>query len=68
METVGPSCGPGLTEYLGVEWGDVRYGTAEIRGVPAAVIEHFSKRRAQSARSTSCVWLRSCPDPVSNRL
>jgi conjugative relaxase-like TrwC/TraI family protein len=36
-----------LTEYAGVEWGPVRNGMAEIKGIPRPVIEHFSKRRAQ---------------------
>ena len=61
-----------LTEYLGVEWGVVRNGTAEIKGVPMAVIGQFSKRRAQivqtmdergahSARSAQDAALRTRP-------
>ena len=36
-----------LTERLGLEWGPVREGAADIRGVPRTVIEHFSQRRAE---------------------
>jgi conjugative relaxase-like TrwC/TraI family protein len=36
-----------LTRDLGVEWTRVRRGIAEIAGVPPAVIEHFSQRRAE---------------------
>jgi conjugative relaxase-like TrwC/TraI family protein len=36
-----------LSEALGVRWGPVREGTAEVQGVPRAVIEHFSRRRAE---------------------
>jgi len=61
-----------LTEYLGVEWGPVKNGAADIRGVPTAVIDHFSKRRAQivealegrasrSARSAQDAALRTRP-------
>lgn len=32
---------------LGVEWGQVSKGIAEVQGVPRAVIEHFSQRRAE---------------------
>lgn len=35
-----------LTEYLGVEWGPVREGMAELDGIPGPVLAHFSKRRA----------------------
>ncbi|MDQ6806995.1 MAG: relaxase domain-containing protein, partial [Actinomycetota bacterium] len=35
-----------LSERLGVEWGPVRNGQAEIVGVPRGVLEHFSRRRA----------------------
>jgi conjugative relaxase-like TrwC/TraI family protein len=31
-----------LTERFGVEWSDVANGTADLRGVSRAVIEHFS--------------------------
>jgi conjugative relaxase-like TrwC/TraI family protein len=68
-----------LTEYLGVEWGEVRNGTAEIKGVPAPVIEHFSKRRAQivqamdergahSARSAQDAALETRPEKVGAEL
>jgi conjugative relaxase-like TrwC/TraI family protein len=36
-----------LTERLGVEWGPVHNGTAEIGGIPKAVLRHFSDRRRQ---------------------
>jgi conjugative relaxase-like TrwC/TraI family protein len=36
-----------LTRELGVEWGTVHNGTAEIRGMPFEVLEHFSQRRAE---------------------
>jgi len=36
-----------LTERLGVEWGPVEEGAADVRGVPRAVIEHFSQRRRE---------------------
>lgn len=37
-----------MTTRLGVRWGPVdANGAAEIRGVPAALVEHFSARRTQ---------------------
>jgi Ti-type conjugative transfer relaxase TraA len=36
-----------LTERLGVDWGPVRRGSAEIVGVPKPVLRHFSRRRAE---------------------
>ncbi|MGE3795249.1 MAG: MobF family relaxase [Dehalococcoidia bacterium] len=36
-----------LTRTLGVEWGPVRNGIAELAGVPATVREHFSRRHAE---------------------
>ena len=68
-----------LTEYLGVEWGDVRNGGAEIKGVPGPVIEHFSKRRAQivqamdergahSARSAQDAALETRPEKMGAEL
>lgn len=36
-----------LTERLGLEWGPVKEGAADLAGVPCAVIEHFSQRRAE---------------------
>ncbi len=36
-----------LTRSLGVEWGPVRNGIAELAGVPAIVREHFSQRHAE---------------------
>lgn len=47
-----------LTRALGVEWEEPDRGLAEIRGVPAAALQAFSRRRAQivsylGARGTS---------------
>ena len=36
-----------LTRELGVEWGPVRKGIADIEGVPQRVIRAFSRRRAE---------------------
>ncbi|MDQ4125534.1 MAG: relaxase domain-containing protein, partial [Actinomycetota bacterium] len=36
-----------LTERLGVEWGPVRNGYADLAGVPRDVVEHFSQRRGE---------------------
>ena len=36
-----------LTGRLGVEWGPVRNGIADVAGIPRRVIEHFSQRRQQ---------------------
>ncbi len=36
-----------LTRSLGVEWGPVRNGIAELAGVPSEVCEHFSRRHAE---------------------
>ena len=36
-----------LVQRLGVEWGPVRKGMAELAGVPAAVLRAFSRRRAE---------------------
>ena len=36
-----------LTRSLGVEWGPVRNGIAELAGVPTKVCEHFSQRHAE---------------------
>jgi conjugative relaxase-like TrwC/TraI family protein len=36
-----------LSLRLGVEWGPVVKGIADVRGVPREVIEHFSQRRAE---------------------
>ena len=38
-----------LTQSLGVAWGPTRNGTAEIAGIPAAVLDHFSARHAEIA-------------------
>jgi len=65
-----------LTGLLGVEWGDVKNGTAEIRGVPREAIAHVSKRRAEivetmdergshSARSAQDAALETRPEKAS---
>lgn len=36
-----------LTRRLGVEWGAVRNGCADLAGVPAAVVREFSRRRGE---------------------
>jgi conjugative relaxase-like TrwC/TraI family protein len=36
-----------LTERLGLEWGEVRNGVADVAGIDRVVIEHFSRRRAE---------------------
>ncbi len=36
-----------LTQRLGLAWGPVERGTADVLGVPREVIEHFSQRRAE---------------------
>ena len=36
-----------LTERLGVAWGEVHNGYAEVDGVHPALVEHFSKRRTE---------------------
>lgn len=36
-----------LTERLGVRWLPVERGVADVAGVPRALIEHFSRRRAE---------------------
>ena len=36
-----------ISRRLGVEWTQVRNGTAEIQGIPRAAIDEFSRRRAE---------------------
>lgn len=36
-----------LSDALGLEWGAVEKGVAELRGIPRSVLEHFSVRRAE---------------------
>ena len=36
-----------LTESVGVQWGPVRNGIADINGVPDEVIDHFAQRRRE---------------------
>ncbi len=39
-----------VSERLGLEWGEVHSGAAELTGVQRPVIEHFSKRRHEMQR------------------
>ena len=39
-----------VSERLGLQWGAVHKGAAELDGVPRAVLEHFSKRRREMLR------------------
>jgi hypothetical protein len=59
------------TERLGLDWQPVVNGTADLAGVPRAVIEHFSQRRAEilehmarrgehSARAAQVATLQTC--------
>jgi Ti-type conjugative transfer relaxase TraA len=36
-----------VTERLGLEWGEVRKGAAELAGFSRELVEHFSRRRAE---------------------
>ena len=40
-------CGREITERLGLEWGQVANGVADLELVPRGVIEHFSQRRGE---------------------
>jgi conjugative relaxase-like TrwC/TraI family protein len=40
-----------VSEQLGLEWGGVRKGAAELAGVPAEVLAEFSKRRQEMLRA-----------------
>jgi conjugative relaxase-like TrwC/TraI family protein len=40
-----------VSERLGLEWGEVRKGAAELDGVPREVLEHFSQRRREMERA-----------------
>ncbi len=42
-----------LTTELGVAWQPVVNGVADVAGIPRAVVEHFSQRRAQILRHLS---------------
>jgi conjugative relaxase-like TrwC/TraI family protein len=47
-----------LSRSLGVQWRDVVNGTAEIEGVPQAVLDHFSQRHSEIAElATARGWL-----------
>jgi len=40
-----------ISERLGLEWGEVRNGAAELAGVPAEILTEFSKRRQEMLRA-----------------
>ena len=40
-----------ISEQLGLEWGEVRKGAAELAGVPAEILVEFSKRRQEMLRA-----------------
>jgi conjugative relaxase-like TrwC/TraI family protein len=40
-----------ISERLGLEWGEVRNGAAELAGVPAEILLEFSKRRQEMLRA-----------------
>jgi conjugative relaxase-like TrwC/TraI family protein len=40
-----------ISERLGLEWGEVRKGAAELVGVPAEILTEFSKRRQEMLRA-----------------
>jgi len=40
-----------ISERLGLEWGEVRKGAAELAGVPAEILAEFSKRRQEMLRA-----------------
>ena len=48
-----------LTRTLGVQWGPVRNGQAEISGLPVGLLRLFSKRRAQIEAQLELVGLDS---------
>ncbi len=43
----------GVGDRLGLEWGEVRSGAAELVGVPEAVLSEFSKRRHEMLRAAA---------------
>lgn len=51
-----------LTRRLGVQWSEVRNGTADIDGIPRRVIRAFSKRRAEIEE------IIGAPDEASGKL
>ncbi len=40
-----------ISDELGLEWGEVRNGAAELAGVPAEILVEFSKRRQEMLRA-----------------
>ena len=45
------SCARTISDRLGLEWGEVRNGAAELAGVPAEILVEFSKRRQEMLRA-----------------
>src|SRR3954449_923451 len=48
-----------VTERLGLEWGEVRKGSAELAGFDRELVEHFSRRRAEIAEQLALHGTRS---------
>jgi conjugative relaxase-like TrwC/TraI family protein len=48
-----------LTRELGVKWGPVRNGYADIAGISRAAIEHFSRRRAEILEAMAALGVSS---------
>jgi conjugative relaxase-like TrwC/TraI family protein len=46
-----------VTERLGLEWGEVRNGAAELADVERPVVEHFSRRRHEMLREAEAVGI-----------
>ena len=42
-----------ISERLGLEWGPVRKGAAELKDVPQATLEEFSRRRHEMQRAAA---------------
>jgi conjugative relaxase-like TrwC/TraI family protein len=63
-----------LSDRLGLEWEPVAHGVADIRGVPRAVIEQFSQRRAEilkhmaehGGRSAAAAQVPPCPTATTS--
>jgi conjugative relaxase-like TrwC/TraI family protein len=42
-----------ISDRLGLEWGPVRKGAAELKGVPTGAVEEFSRRRHEMERAAA---------------
>ena len=51
-----------VRERLGLEWGEVHKGAAELEGVERPVIEHFSRRRDEMLRAAEGGRHRPCDE------